>query len=389
MTDDMGTPEDSAVEPERAGLRANLRALYQCTNDFDFTRLFKRGLVIAVLVSVISIISLFTRGLNLGIDFKGGSVWEVPVTDVSVDDARDVMEGVGLGDAKIQLAVNADGTKILRVQADVTEVDASREVTGDLADLAEVPVSDIAVNTVGPSWGDEITRQAQRALVYFFIAITLYISFRLEWKMAVGALVSMAHDLLLSVGVYSILQIEVTPATLISFLTILGYSLYDTIVVFDRALENSSRTVAKTPYRVIMNRTLNQTLMRSVNTTVATILPIISMLIFGALLLGAKTLAGVRPRPPGRPHLRRLLVPLRRRPDRLVAEGAGAQVRLHRRGPGGRGRRGRRRVDRPSGPAGRPPVVRLPRPLPSGPSRPAPARPRSANSSPRTAGRRR
>jgi preprotein translocase subunit SecF len=290
MTDDMGTPEDAIVEPERSGLRANLRALYQCTNDFDFTRLFKRGLVIAVLVSVISIISLFARGLNLGIDFKGGSVWEVPVTDVSVDDARDVMEGVGLGDAKIQLAVNADGTKILRVQADVTEVDASREVTGDLADLAEVPVSDIAVNTVGPSWGDEITRQAQRALVYFFIAITLYISFRLEWKMAVGALVSMAHDLLLSVGVYSILQIEVTPATLISFLTILGYSLYDTIVVFDRALENSSRTVAKTPYRVIMNRTLNQTLMRSVNTTVATILPIISMLIFGALLLGAKTL---------------------------------------------------------------------------------------------------
>ena len=130
MTDDMGTPEDAAVEPERSGLRANLRALYQCTNDFDFTRLFKRGLVIAVLVSVISIISLFTRGLNLGIDFKGGSVWEVPVTDVSVEDARDVMEGVGLGDAKIQLAVNADGTKILRVQADVTEVDASREVTG-------------------------------------------------------------------------------------------------------------------------------------------------------------------------------------------------------------------------------------------------------------------
>ena len=247
MTDDMGTPEDSVAEPERSGLRANLRALYQCTNDFDFTRLFKRGLVIAVLVSVISIISLFTRGLNLGIDFKGGSVWEVPVTDVSVEDARGVMEGVGLGDAKIQLAVNADGTKILRVQADVTDVDASREVTGDLADLAEVPVSDIAVNTVGPSWGDEITRQAQRALVYFFIAITLYISFRLEWKMAVGALVSMAHDLLLSVGVYSILRIEVTPATLISFLTILGYSLYDTIVVFDRALENSSRTVAKTP----------------------------------------------------------------------------------------------------------------------------------------------
>ena len=286
----MSAVDDTAAESGPSGLRANLRSLYQCTNDFDFTRLFKRGLVIALLVSVISIVSLFTRGLNLGIDFKGGSVWEVPVSEVSVDDARGVMEGLSLGDAKIQLAVNADGTKILRVQSDVDEVDASREVTQALADLAAIPPSEVAVTTVGPSWGNEITRQAQRALIYFFIAITLYISFRLEWKMAVGALVSMVHDLLLSVGVYSILQIEVTPATLISFLTILGYSLYDTIVVFDRALENSARTVAKTPYRVIMNRTLNQTLMRSVNTTVATILPIISLLVFGALLLGAQTL---------------------------------------------------------------------------------------------------
>ena len=112
--------------------------------------------------------------------------------------------------------------------------------------------------------------------------------------MAVGALVSMAHDLLLSVGVYSVFQIEVTPATVISFLTILGYSLYDTIVVFDRALENSARQVSRVPYRVIMNRTLNQTLMRSVNTTVATILPIISMLVVGAVLLGRGDPGGVR-----------------------------------------------------------------------------------------------
>ncbi len=282
-------PVEGAVS-DRKGLRAALRSVYQNSNDFDFTKTFRWGLTIALIVSIISLISLFTRELNLGIDFEGGGVWEVPVTDVSVEEARDVMEGVGESGAKIQTATNADGSEILRVQADVAAVENSGEITQALAELGGVDTDQVSVSTVGPSWGDEITRQAQQALVVFFVLITLYIAWRLEWKMAVGALVSMVHDLLLSVGIYSIFQIEVTPATLISFLTILGYSLYDTIVVFDRALENGARVVGRTPYRVVMNRTLNQTLMRSVNTTVATILPIISMLVVGSLFLGAETL---------------------------------------------------------------------------------------------------
>lgn len=284
---------DEAVEPvadQPGAIRRNLRAVYQSTNDFNFVKTFRWGLLIALLVSVISIISLFANGLNLGIDFEGGSVWEVPSDGASVEDARVVMTELDAGNAKIQLVTNADGTEVLRIQADITVDSESRAVTQALAEFGGVTTEDVSVTTVGPSWGEEITNQARQALVYFFIAIMLYISIRLEWKMAVGALVSMAHDLLLSVGVYSVFQIEVTPATVISFLTILGYSLYDTIVVFDRALENSARQVSKVPYRVIMNRTLNQTLMRSVNTTIATILPIISMLLVGALALGAETL---------------------------------------------------------------------------------------------------
>ena len=284
---------DETVEPavdHQGAIRRNLRAVYQSTNDFNFVKTFRWGLVIALIVSIISVVSLFANGLNLGIDFEGGSVWEVPSDGASVDDARAVMVELDAGSAKIQLVTNADGTEVLRIQADITTDSESRAVTQALADFGGVTTEDVSVTTVGPSWGEEITKQAQRALIYFFIAITLYISIRLEWKMAVGALVSMAHDLLLSVGVYSVFQIEVTPATVISFLTILGYSLYDTIVVFDRALENSARQVSRVPYRVIMNRTLNQTLMRSVNTTVATILPIISMLVVGAILLGAETL---------------------------------------------------------------------------------------------------
>jgi preprotein translocase subunit SecF len=284
---------DETVEPavdHHGAIRRNLRAVYQSTNDFNFVKTFKWGLIIALVVSIISVVSLLTNGLNLGIDFEGGSVWEVPSDGASVDDARAVMVELDAGSAKIQLVTNADGTEILRIQADITTDSESRAVTQALAEFGGVTTEDVSVTTVGPSWGEQITKQAQRALIYFFIAITLYISIRLEWKMAVGALVSMAHDLLLSVGVYSVFQIEVTPATVISFLTILGYSLYDTIVVFDRALENSARQVSRVPYRVIMNRTLNQTLMRSVNTTVATILPIISMLVVGAVLLGAETL---------------------------------------------------------------------------------------------------
>ena len=286
----MSVTDDDVTYEEERRKGGYLRQLYECTNDFNFIKTFKWGLIIGAVICVVSIISLATRGLNLGIDFEGGGVWEVPVTDVSVEDARDAITPLGAGDAKIQTVTGAAGDERIRVQSEISDPETTSQITTALADLAGTTTEEVAVNTVGPSWGEEITDQAQRALVIFFILVTLYISIRLEWKMAVGALVSMVHDLLLSIGVYSIFGLEVTPATLISFLTILGYSLYDTIVVFDRAQENAARTVAKTPYRYLMNRTLNQTLMRSVNTTLATILPIISMLVVGSLVLGAETL---------------------------------------------------------------------------------------------------
>jgi preprotein translocase subunit SecF len=279
------------VDPEPAPKKQGvLRQIYNCTNDFNFIKTFKWGLIIGGAICVFAIVSLFTRELNLGIDFEGGSVWELPTSGNSIEDARDVMAENGAPDAKIQTVTDADGTERFRIQADITEQQETSQVTRALAEMSDVTTQDVAANIVGPSWGNAITHQAVRALIFFFIAVSLYISLRLEWKMAVGALLSMIHDLLLSIGVYSIFRIVVTPATLISFLTILGYSLYDTIVVFDRAQENGARQVAKTPYRYIMNRTLNQTLMRSVNTTLATILPIVSMLLVGSVILGAETL---------------------------------------------------------------------------------------------------
>jgi preprotein translocase subunit SecF len=237
---------------------------------------------------VISIGSLFTRGLNLGIEFEGGTSWEVTAPDVSVSDARDALSGTDAASAKIQ---NVAGDT-LRIRSGIETEQEIESVSAILADLAGQTVSDVSVTTVGPSWGDEITAKAGRALVWFFIIVAAYIAIRLEWKMAVGALVATAHDIIISVGFYSVFQFEVTPATVIAFLTIMGYSLYDTIVVYDKVREVSGRVGAagRYTYTEMMNLSLNQVLMRSINTSITSLLPVLSMLIIGTFFLGALTL---------------------------------------------------------------------------------------------------
>ncbi len=141
---------------------------------------------------------------------------------------------------------------------------------------------------MSPTWGEQITRKALRALLVFFLLITIYISIRFEWKMAVASLIAVLHDVLISVGIYSIFGFEVTPATVIAFLTILGFSLYDTIVVFDKVHENTRKLVTtRASYADIVNLSMNQVLMRSINTSLAAVLPVISLLVVGVWLMGA------------------------------------------------------------------------------------------------------
>ena len=264
--------------------------LYHGETTFRFVPLWRRWLVISGLVIVIGILSLVTRGLNLGIDFEGGTSWEVDRGDASVDDVRDELRGLGLGDAKIQTI----GGDLIRVQADIGEgegaADKRREVT---AALEEVTGSDdVSVNNVGPSWGKDVTRKAQRALVFFLVAIALYISLRFEWKMALAALSAVVHDVLVTLGVYSLSGFEVTPATVVAFLTILGFSLYDTIVVFDKVEENTKGLAAtgRMTYSDVVDLSMNQVLMRSLNTSFVAVLPIASVLFVGAYGMGATAL---------------------------------------------------------------------------------------------------
>jgi preprotein translocase subunit SecF len=280
--------------PLRSSNRGLVSRLYHGETAFDFVGNTKRWMAISGLVILVGIISLFTRGLNFGIDFRGGVAWEVPAQHASVSAARDALRPLGLSEAKIQVL----GSNVLRVQADTEGgTPAERQKRQDqvkeaLAKATGAKASEVSVNEVGPSWGGEITDKAVRALVFFLIAITLYITLRFEWKMAMAALAALAHDILITVGIYSLSGFEVTPATVIAFLTILGYSLYDTIVVFDKVEENTRGLASsgRMTYGDMVNLSMNQVLMRSINTSLVAILPIMSVLVIGAYVLGATTL---------------------------------------------------------------------------------------------------
>ncbi len=272
--------------------RSIFARLYHGETHFEFVERLKLWAIISLGVILAGFASLLIRGLNLGIDFEGGVVWEVPAGDASVADAQDALEGQGLDGLTVQ-TLSAEGDARLRVEAAPLENPRDVEVISEkLAELTGADVNDVSLNSVGPSWGEEISRKALRALVFFLIAITLYISFRFEFKMAVPTLVALVHDVLITIGVYSITGFEVTPATVIALLTILGFSIYDGIVVFDKVDENTQLvgTSHNLTYGQMVNLSLNQVLMRSLNTSITALLPVASLLVLGSFVLGATTL---------------------------------------------------------------------------------------------------
>ena len=266
---------------------SKLARMYRNDTDVDFPSYWKRVLAVSLTIFLIGAISLLTRGLNLGLEFEGGAAWELPANGVEIDDARSTLEDLGLADARIQT-----GDDVLRIRAELDEDDARvGEVTEALIALTGAGTDEVSFNTAGPSWGEEITNKAVQALIVFFIVIAIYITVRLRWEMAVGALAAVAHDLGITVGLYSVFQWDVTPATVIAFLTIMGYSLYDTMVVFDKVRDNEYRlSNAKLGPTEVMNLSLNQVLMRSINTSITSLLPVFSVLIVGSVIMGAVTL---------------------------------------------------------------------------------------------------
>ena len=237
---------------------------------------------------VLSLGGLVVRGLNFSIDFTGGSLLQYQDrTGVSTEEVRSVLAGYGRADAEIQI-VGGDQIQI-RTSALTDDLSADRrtQLISDLAAQAGVDPTDVSVQVVGPTWGSQISRQALIGLVVVLVAITLYITLRFEWKMAIGAQVAMVHDVLITAGVYALTGREVSPATVIAILTILGFSLYDTVVIYDKVKENteSPALVAKHTYSGVVNLSLNSVFMRSVNTSLVVVLPILSLLLFGGSTL--------------------------------------------------------------------------------------------------------
>ena len=274
---------------QRRGLGGRL---YHGETAVDFYGRRWWGLALSGLLLLITAVSLFAQGLNLGLDFEGGVAWEVPSANLTVGQARTTLDDHGINgtSAKVQERTSASG-RVLEIQVGDQSVAKRQEIQEALAQAAKVETESVSVNSVSSTWGRSITEKAVRALIIFLVLVALFIAWRLEWRMALAAIIAMLHDVLISVGVYSVFRFVVTPATVVAFLTILGFSLYDTIVVFDKVNENTDRFAgSRVPYADVINESMNQVLMRSINTSLAAVLPVMSLLVLGAEILGAVTL---------------------------------------------------------------------------------------------------
>jgi preprotein translocase subunit SecF len=268
-----------------------LGRLYRGETDADFVGRAKLWFALSGAVILLGLVSLLTRGLNLGIDFEGGTSWELPAGDLTVESARDVLADAGVSDAEVQTLTD-DGVERIRAQAERGEDVVTQDVATALAEAAGVDDDTVDVQDVSASWGDEITAKALRALLVFLVVVSIFITVRFELKMALATLAALVHDLLVTIGIYSLFGFPVTPATVIAILTILGYSIYDGIVVFDRVDENAKRLAgnSRITYAGMVNASLNQVLMRTLNTSITALIPILSLLVVGSLVLGAGTL---------------------------------------------------------------------------------------------------
>ena len=263
--------------------------------SIDFVGQRRRWAAISGVMVLVSLLALGIRGLNLSIDFVGGSSFIINgvTSEIGADEVAEAAEAAGATDVAAQVTAAEDGGDV-----GIIVETAAIEVASDLEDAVEAALLEatggesIDVTTVGPSWGERISTKALEALIVFLIVVVIYISVRLEPKMAGAAILALVHDVLITVGAYALFGFPVSPSTVIALLTILGYSLYDSVVVFDRVEENASQlgTVGRRSYGEAVNTSMNEVLWRSLNTSVTSLLPVGALLFLGSQLLGATTL---------------------------------------------------------------------------------------------------
>ena len=261
--------------------------LYRGEVSVNFVGKRRMWYTISTVIVLISLAALLIRGLDFSVEFTGGAVFTVQAPSASVSQVQKAVTDGGVSGAIVQEVGSGSATK-WQVQTQTLTNNQTTNVENSLARELGLTQADISVTSVGASWGSQISSKAIQALIAFVIVITLYLSIAFEWKMAVAAFVALLQTLVITVGVYALTGFQVSPATVIGFLTILGYALYDTVVVFDKVRENTAGLLggARSTYSEAANLALNQTLVRSINTSLIALLPVGAILFVGGGLLG-------------------------------------------------------------------------------------------------------
>ena len=285
---DAGLPAEGGAAPAAKPRASLAHRLYNGEAGLDVVGNSRLIYKITAVVLLLSLAAMVFRGFNFGIDFEGGSSFRLPGSEQQLEQVRTAAEDAGAEVASAQIV----GGDTVLLRTGTLESDAERTVVTAIADAAGVDENQVSPESVSADWGRNITDQALVALVVFLVAVVLFLAVRFQLKMAVGAMAALVHDIVVTAGIYALVGFEVSPATVIGFLTILGFSLYDTVVVFDKVDENVKDLdkSARMTWGEAANLAVNQTLMRSINTTVIALLPVAGLLFVGAGLLGVGTL---------------------------------------------------------------------------------------------------
>jgi preprotein translocase subunit SecF len=263
--------------------------LYRGEVSVEFVARQRLWYTISGAILVISVVALTVFGLNFSVDFKGGSVYQFAAGSSTITQVRQAVSGAGGGaDAIVQkITPLGGGTAKWQVQTHPLSAKQQSSVQAAISQKFSVPPNAISVTSIGAAWGSQISQKAAEALLAFLVVIVIYLSIAFEWKMAVAALIALAHDIVITIGVYALAHFQVSPATVIGLLTILGYSLYDTVVVFDKVRENTAGLLAssRSTYSQAANQALNQTLVRSINTSIIALLPVAAILVVSSAVL--------------------------------------------------------------------------------------------------------
>jgi len=275
-----------------AGHNSLSSRLYRGELSIDFIRRRRLWYAISAGLMLLALVGLLTRGLNTSVEFRGGNDLRVTVPAASSageQDVRSAIAGLGIEGASnpVVSTLRGNGTTIRVTTAETKDADTTR-IQDTIARTVGVQPDAVSVSSIGASWGKDITRTAVTSLIVFLALVMAYLALAFEWRMGIAAIVSLVHDLVITVGIYALVGFEVSPATVIGVLTVLGYSLYDSVVVFDKVRENTRNIAARsdTTYSLSANLALNQTLVRSINTTVIALLPIVAILVIGTIALG-------------------------------------------------------------------------------------------------------